>query len=123
MAMHSPTSNTVQRLERIFDWLARTGTLVLLAVLGWLGREIYQELRDQAESVERRVYSLEIWQAETKGDRFTAKDWVEERRVLEHTIAGLDKRVARNEDSTRRILEELDKISDKLDRLMGFPDE
>jgi len=119
MKIHEPITDETG-MARTLNWTFKSLILLMLGIIGWTGRELYSELLTQVEAVEQRLYRVELWQAKTSGDRFTARDWLQERSNIADAIASLDKRVSRNEETNQRILAELDKISRKLDRLMGY---
>lgn len=109
------------RQTEMLTWLTRTLTMVSIGVGAWFAQMVLSEIRDLADeqartnhAMEQRVRSLEVSQAATDARRFTAHDASVMQSALAATLAGLDKRVTRNEDALSRIQQTLERIDKRL---------
>lgn len=85
------------RKEWLWEWLFRGVLGLLICVLGFIGAELRGELSALRNSVvtisDVRLKNLEIWEAETKGNRFTSSDWMNSKGVIDQQIVALDRRI------------------------------
>ena len=93
----------------------RSAVGIMLPVLAWFLLNLYQAQASMAEQTASRVASMELWRAEVAGNRFSSGDWMRAKENLDASLANLDKRVTRTEDSLQTIKETLARIERKID--------
>jgi hypothetical protein len=57
-------------LNKLLMWAANALGLALVSLALWLGKNII----DQIDAIDQRTKAIELWQAEVRGNRFTASD-------------------------------------------------
>jgi hypothetical protein len=99
------------------EWIWRGVMALILGVLGYLISGVLSEQKEFNKHTATRLSGLEIWQAETRADRFTLKDWVVEKRSLEQVDVLNEKRLQRVEDALVNFNIGIDRIEKKVDEL------
>lgn len=99
------------------EWAWRGGITLLILVVGFFVRDVYNTQTAFNKAVEARVAALEQSTAVALASRFTPSDWMRAKENLDITTSSLDKRVARVEDATVSIKADVSAIRASLDRL------
>jgi hypothetical protein len=100
----------------IFIAIHKAATLimpVLLAVTGYFLSDVYAKFT----KLENSVHELQLWQAETRGNRFSSQDWAAAKAILDAERVVNEQRVVRLEESIPPIRESLQRIEGKLERI------
>lgn len=119
MPMSTEQKSKAEWSWRIVMSVIGASTMFLVAIIGWFLRDAYAKLEEFDRNIDARVSTLEIIEAEDKASRFTSGDWTSAKNNLDQSIVGLDKRVTRNEDAIFAISKQLEKIDQKLDKIVG----
>lgn len=99
------------------EWAWRGFITLLLCIVGFFVRDVYQTQIAFNKAIEARVNSAEQTAAISTASRFTTTDWMRAKETLDATIVSLDKRVSRVEDATVSIKGDVAAIRASIDRL------
>jgi hypothetical protein len=69
-------------------------------------------------SLETSVHELQMWKAETQGNRFSSKDWTDAKHIIDSERNAHDRRITRLEEMIPPIKEGMLRIETKLDKLV-----
>lgn len=90
--------------------------LIVLGILGFLLRDIYNRQQEFNTEVDQRIGAIEMRHAQDAS--LSLVEWHAVRSQIDTSINNLDKRVTRSEDNLLMIKEGLQEINRKIDGLL-----
>lgn len=118
--MKAHGDDMTDKTNRGAEWVWRTAVIVILGTLGFFLRDIYYQQKEFNDGIQKRVAQMELWKAETQGNRFTSTDWTTAKGNIDGSIQSLQVRIQRVEDAVVGINSSLTKIDAKLDKALSY---
>jgi hypothetical protein len=96
-------------LNKLLMWAANALGLALVSLALWLGKNII----DQIDAIDQRTKAVELWQAEVRGNRFTASDGAKVWEAMSKLQATFNANEPAVKDAIARIEAKVDKIDER----------
>lgn len=104
-----------ENLKQEKGWLLKLFSIFMtlsIMVSSWF----LKETMDKLNSLDKRLYSLELSEARTTSNRFTSVDWNIQKSLLESDKLIVERRIIKMEESIPQIKEALQRIETAIER-------